>query len=201
MAQPHYMTYNDFVSSTIFSTQSNLVQYCMQIAIIQNKQWCSKCNNNMYLMETSLDDYTDGFCLNCPTSPHHRVSIRRDSIIEGKKISLQQFLRILWHNCNTLSVSQAAKEEAMCPKTVRNIYESIRRCMVEDLLMTPVMIGGPGKIVEIDESLFGRRKYNRGKRVKGKWILGGTERGSKECFLVECTVVHTTIEIIILWYL
>lgn len=29
-------------------------------------------------------------------------------------------------------------------------------------------IDGPGKIVEIDESKFGRRKYNPGKRVEGQ---------------------------------
>ena len=62
--------------------------------------------------------------------------------------------------------------------------------MIEDLLITPPLIGGPGQIVEIDESLIGRRKYNRGKRVKGKWILGGTERGSNDCFLVECENNH-----------
>ena len=51
-------------------------------------------------------------------------------------------------------------------------------------------IGGPGKIVEIDESMIGKRKYNRGRLVKGKWILGGVERGSGECFLVECENNH-----------
>ena len=33
-------------------------------------------------------------------------------------------------------------------------------------------IGGVGEIVEVDESKFGKRKYNTGKRVVGKWILG-----------------------------
>ena len=52
--------------------------------------------------------------------------------------------------------------------------------MIEDPLITPPLIGG--QIVEIDESLIGNRKYNRGKRVKGKWILGSItgERESKE---------------------
>ena len=36
-------------------------------------------------------------------------------------------------------------------------------------------IGGPGRIVEIDETKFGKRKYNRGKRVEGSWILGMIE--------------------------
>ena len=48
-------------------------------------------------------------------------------------------------------------------------------------------IGGQGHIVEIDESKFGKRKYNSGRRVVGKWILGGWCRTTEECFLVECT--------------
>jgi hypothetical protein len=31
-------------------------------------------------------------------------------------------------------------------------------------------------IVEIDESKFGKRRYNRGHRVEGNWVFGGTER-------------------------
>ncbi|XP_076392269.1 uncharacterized protein LOC143265225 [Megachile rotundata] len=38
-------------------------------------------------------------------------------------------------------------------------------------------IGGPDKIVEIDEAKFGKRKYNRGRLIKGKWVFGGYERG------------------------
>ena len=45
------------------------------------------------------------------------------------------------------------------------------------------LIGGGRKIAEIDGSKFGKRKYNRGKRVEGQWI-GGVERGSKRSFLV-----------------
>jgi len=44
-------------------------------------------------------------------------------------------------------------------------------------------IGRPGKIVEIDESKFGKRMYNRGKRVDGVWVFGGIER---DCSLPKC---------------
>ena len=47
------------------------------------------------------------------------------------------------------------------------------------------MISGPGVEVEIDESKFGKRKYNRGRVVDGHWVFGGIERGSGKCFLVE----------------
>jgi len=47
-------------------------------------------------------------------------------------------------------------------------------------------IGGPGVIVEIDESLFSKRKYHRGRRLAGEsvWVFGGVERGSRRAFLV-----------------
>ena len=49
-------------------------------------------------------------------------------------------------------------------------------------------IGGPGKTVEIDESMFGKRRYHRG-RILGRrqmWVLGGVCRETKEVFLVVC---------------
>ena len=49
----------------------------------------------------------------------------------------------------------------------------------------PKVIGGPGVEVEIDESKFGRRKYNHGQRVNGHWVFGGMERVTGECFLVK----------------
>ena len=47
-------------------------------------------------------------------------------------------------------------------------------------------MGGPGKVVEIDEAKFGKRKYSRGRMVEGTWILGGIERETNNCFLVTC---------------
>ncbi|KAI9103441.1 hypothetical protein DFS34DRAFT_564374, partial [Phlyctochytrium arcticum] len=43
---------------------------------------------------------------------------------------------------------------------------------------------GEGKIVKIDESMFGKRKYNRGRIPKGQWVVGGIERGRNKMFFV-----------------
>ena len=52
------------------------------------------------------------------------------------------------------------------------------------------MIGGPGVEVEIDESKFGKRKYNRGRQVEGHWVFGGVERVTGECFMVEVEIAR-----------
>lgn len=46
------------------------------------------------------------------------------------------------------------------------------------------MLGGEGKVVEIDEAKFGQRKYNKGRAVDGQWVFGGIERVSRKIFLV-----------------
>ena len=45
-------------------------------------------------------------------------------------------------------------------------------------------IGLPKRTIEIDDSKIGRRKYNRGHKVKGQWVFHGVERESGKIFLV-----------------
>jgi len=52
------------------------------------------------------------------------------------------------------------------------------------LMKIDITIGGPNKVVEIDECKIGRRKYNRGKWVEVQWVFGLVERGSNKCMLV-----------------
>ncbi|KCZ77845.1 hypothetical protein H311_01137, partial [Anncaliia algerae PRA109] len=45
-----------------------------------------------------------------------------------------------------------------------------------NLNKTEIKIGGPGIQVQLDESKFGKRKYNRGRRIEGVWVFGGVEK-------------------------
>ncbi|KCZ74820.1 hypothetical protein H311_04212, partial [Anncaliia algerae PRA109] len=48
-----------------------------------------------------------------------------------------------------------------------------------------IKIGGPGIMVQLDESKFGKRKYNRGHRVEGAWVFAGVEvTEERKCFAV-----------------
>ena len=42
---------------------------------------------------------------------------------------------------------------------------------VDILELNSEQIWGPGQIIKIDESKFGKGKYHRGKRVEGVWVL------------------------------
>lgn len=54
--------------------------------------------------------------------------------------------------------------------------------MLDYVLGSSQKIGGPNKSIEIDESKFGLRKYNRGHKVKG--CRDGAQRESGNKFLV-----------------
>ena len=44
--------------------------------------------------------------------------------------------------------------------------------------------GGPGVVVEIDESKFGKHKYHRGKHVEGQCVFGGYQRSNGRVYMV-----------------
>jgi len=56
--------------------------------------------------------------------------------------------------------------------------------VTENWLQNQNSIGGAGVIVEIDETLLVRRKYNRGRQLSQVWVFGGIERVTKKKFIV-----------------
>ena len=57
---------------------------------------------------------------------------------------------------------------------------------MEALVRNSAKIGGPNCTVEIDESKFGKGKYNWGGVVEGQWMIGGICRETDEIFVALC---------------
>ena len=78
-------------------------------------------------------------------------------------------------------------KEKLSRETVADWLSYCREICLEIVAReTPKLIGGPGLTVEVDESKFGRRKYNKGRLVEGQWVLGGICRETKDVFLAVC---------------
>ena len=56
------------------------------------------------------------------------------------------------------------------------------------LLAKPVMVGGPGMVVEIDETVYARLKYHRGRHFPEQWVFGGICRRPRNASLMQYRV-------------
>jgi transposase-like protein len=69
--------------------------------------------------------------------------------------------------------------------TISKYLTIFREAVTIQINDTHNLIGGRGITVEIDESKFGKRKYHKGKKVEGVWIVGGVERTTERKLFAE----------------
>ncbi|KAA8494659.1 putative transposase-like protein [Porphyridium purpureum] len=100
------------------------------------------------------------------------------------------FCVFLWLHC--LCATQISELTGLARSSVRSILVHVRQCMVEYNAMHEAPIGGQDVIVEIDESKFGKRKYHRGHRVDGVWVLAGVERTEERRLFMTVVPNRTT---------
>jgi len=95
------------------------------------------------------------------------------------------------------------KELQIEENTARDSFQFCREVVLDFIENKSEMIGGEGKVVEIDESKFGKRTYHRGHYVKRQWVFGGVERGTGRTFLaaVHDRSAETLIGLIKQWIL
>jgi transposase-like protein len=170
-------------------SEENIRQFFIAHGVIKSETQCGKCGNRVCLKEgdwhfrctrrVSINKKKAATC-------GWWASARTGSFVEKSRLPIVTLWRLvtyfLYHNpprqpflVENLDVSN---------RTVVDWFSFVREVYLDHLLSTSVRLGGPGKIVEIDEAKFGKRKYNRGRRVKGNWVLGGIQRDTRQSFLV-----------------
>ncbi|RUS71031.1 hypothetical protein EGW08_021202 [Elysia chlorotica] len=90
------------------------------------------------------------------------------------------------HGRATEAVAIQAWEQATRLHTIVD-WRSFCSEVTNEWYRKQAQIGGPDVVVEIDETLITRRKYNRGRLSTQIWPFGGIERVSKRKFLVPLT--------------
>ena len=105
------------------------------------------------MQEWTRKDVTDGvtwFCKQCKTCK----SIRDGSFFSKSRLSLQKWFLMLWFWAREYPITEAAGEAEIGRPVAIDIYQWLREVCSSKLIQSPVILGGPGKVVQVDESLF-----------------------------------------------
>lgn len=120
-----------------------------------------------------------------PKKCQYSQSIRKGTFFEKSHLSITSICMFVNLWVDNVKLKTIGKQVGIKATHTLVDWSSFCREVVFDATITNMEpIGGVGKIVEIDESKFGKRKYHRGHRVEGQWVFGGIERESGKCFLV-----------------
>jgi len=103
-------------------------------------------------------------------------SLKKYTFFEGSRLKSNEILHLgyLWLNRN--SQTQAAVATGHSTRTVTKFWTHFRQLVASTLDNVDDVIGGKNVEVEVDETKLGKRKYQRGHRVEGVWIVVGVER-------------------------
>ena len=163
--------------SGVLVNQETLVNWCISMKLISSEKNCNKCSSKMEIKTRT--DIIDGYAWYCVNKDcKSRISIRDKSWFAKSKLSLKQILATIFCWYYEMTQKLTMREVSINKNTAVDWF-SFMRCICIDILeMHSEQLGGPGITVEIDESAFGKRKYNRGKRRNTYWVFGGIERST-----------------------
>lgn len=114
--------------------------------------------------------------LRCGNWRCRRSCSRTKNTFFSSKLPPQTLLMIVYHWLLGSTYTVIKQWTGCSSSTICGWFNLLNYVVQLHLEMQRHMIGGPGVIVEIDESKFGKRKYHRGHRVEGVWVVGGVER-------------------------
>ena len=78
----------------------------------------------------------------------------REVFFSKSRLSLQKWLLLIHFWLREYPVKDAASDIEVDKNTACDVYRWLREVCSTKLLATPIILGGPGVIVQVDESLF-----------------------------------------------
>jgi transposase-like protein len=105
------------------------------------------------MVERVRNDISDGVrwrCRSCKTS----TSIRDGSFFSKSKLTLQKWLILIFWWSHEFPVTDAKNAAEVDVGTAVDVYRWLREVCSTKLLGMTITLGGPGVVVQIDESLF-----------------------------------------------
>lgn len=159
------------------------LEFCQSKGLIPFTMHCEKCLSNMDLVRTTKTSFS--FRWRCKRPCRVELSIRKNTFFENSKLPIKEILFFIYFWAyDECSVKKIKRELSWQTEAIVNWRSYMREICGLKIESLSTMIGGIGHTVQIDESLFVRRKYNRGRLTSQQWAFAGIDDITKECFIV-----------------
>jgi hypothetical protein len=101
--------------------------------------------------------------------------VRDGSIFKRSKLSLKQLLFLLYHFCNEIPVVDVRYLTGISNNTIVVWNRVFREACAKYLAHNCRLLGINTSVVQIDETLIARRKYNHGRMIREQWLFGAID--------------------------
>ena len=171
----------------------SLIQWLFQLGLVLELSGvsCNFCEKGRFGLRKDSSFSTDQCCWRCSNKAcGKKVSIRQGSWFFNSNLTLETIVLLTYFWVYRAEQEFVQHKLGISHTTIVDWYNFSREVCICILENFSQQIGGPGRIVEIDESKFGKRKFHKGRRVDGVWVFGGIERETKKCFF-KCVADRT----------
>lgn len=155
------------------------LRWCMDNQLVFSQMQCRRHRRPRTLRDLdSADRRPNWFCGQC----NDRKPVFAGSIFDDAHLPIQKILMLAYSFATSTTYEDAkrncifhSQDPEITNQTIASYYDTFRQIVGQDCqeqIAIGSKIGGPGKIVQVDEAMLGKRKYNRGLLFPGTWVFG-----------------------------
>jgi transposase-like protein len=168
-------------------SEDSIICFVASLGLIKNENFCFLCGEQLKLYKKTTSK--NNFRWQCKKSCGFSKSITSDSMFEGSHLKIEKIVLLMYMWCKEHMQKNIVEELGINKNTCSQWCNKFReRCEYameeENEIIGGVDENGNSIDVEIDESLFFKRKFNRGRLGRPIWVFGAFERNSGKCFFV-----------------
>jgi transposase-like protein len=168
-----------FELAPIFLDEEKCVEFLLDRGAFYQARICALCGCQMQLMGSRHSWRCE------KRSCRAQRSIRANSFFDNSKLPCYKIMAMGYLWIHRSKITDICSMTGLASATVCAFLKHFRQLVSGHLEEADYVIGGENVIVEVDESKLGKRKYHRGHRVEGIWVVGGIERtAEKRMFIV-----------------
>lgn len=161
-------------------SNEEILNFLQDNGLIPKTVKCSFCASELSLVKAM--SVGDSFFLRCNLCKRKRT-IREGTVFGGSKLSLLEILKLVVYFCEEVSLKDTVRLLSNSKSTVVAWNLKFRKSCSRYLEATFNKVGGNGTEVQIDETVINKRKYNKGRLVREKWLFGAIDTVSKSFVL------------------